>query len=41
MLSYTPITDLIRHSDDPDSGDYYRALRVSDRSLVQQLGAAE
>jgi PAS domain-containing protein len=41
MLSYTPVTDLVRHSDDPDSGDYYRALRGSDRSLAQQLGAAE
>jgi PAS domain-containing protein len=41
MLSYTPVTDLVRHNDDPDSGDYVRALRGSDRSLVQQLGAAE
>jgi PAS domain-containing protein len=41
MLSYTPVTDLVRHNDDPDSGDYYRALRGSDRSLAQQLGAAE
>jgi PAS domain-containing protein len=41
MLSYTPVTDLVRHSDDPDSGDYVRALRGSDRSLAQQLGAAE
>jgi PAS domain-containing protein len=41
MLSYTPVTDLVRHSDDPDSGDYYRALRGSDRSLAHQLGAAE
>ena len=41
MLSYTPVTDLVRHSDDPGSGDYYRALRGSDRSLAHQLGAAE
>ena len=41
MLSYTPVTDLVRHNDDPDSGDYYRALRGSDRSLAHQLGAAE
>ena len=41
MLSYTPVTDLIRHSDDPGSGDYYRALRGSHRSLARQLGAAE
>jgi len=39
MLSYTPVTDLVRHNDDPASGDYVRALRVSDRSL--ELGAAE
>jgi PAS domain-containing protein len=41
MLSYTPVTDLVRHNDDPGSGDYYRALRGSDRSLAHQLGAAE
>jgi hypothetical protein len=41
MLSYTPVTDLVRHSDDPDSADYYRALRISDRSLAHHLGAAE
>jgi PAS domain-containing protein len=41
MLSYTPVTDLVRHDDDSASGDYVRALRGSDRSLAQQLGAAE
>ena len=41
MLSYTPVTDLVRHSDDPGSADYYRALRGSDRSLAHHLGAAE
>ena len=41
MLSYTPVTDLVRHSDDPGSGDYYRALRGNYRSLAQHLGAAE
>ena len=41
MLSYTPITDLIRYSDDPGSGDYYRALRGNHRSLAHQLGAAQ
>jgi PAS domain-containing protein len=41
MLSYTPVTDLVRHNDDPDSGDYVRALRGSDRSFAQHLGAAE
>ena len=41
MLSYTPVTDLVRHSDDPGSADYYRALRGSTRSLARHLGAAE
>jgi hypothetical protein len=41
MLSYTPVTDLVRHSDDPDSAGYYQALRGSDRSLAHHLGAAE
>lgn len=41
MLSYTPVTDLVRHSDDPGSADYFRALRGSTRSLARHLGAAE
>ena len=42
MLSYTPITDLVRHSDDPTSADFYRALRGgSDRHFARQLRAAE
>jgi PAS domain-containing protein len=41
MLSYTPVTDLVRHSDDPGSAEYYRGLRGSTRSLAHQLGAAE
>ncbi|WOH67429.1 PAS-domain containing protein [Bradyrhizobium sp. BWA-3-5] len=41
MLSYMPVTDLVRHSDDPGSADYYRALRGSRRSLAHHLGAAE
>ncbi|KRR18392.1 hypothetical protein CQ14_30065 [Bradyrhizobium lablabi] len=41
MLSYTPITDLVRHTDDPGSAEYYRTLRGSYRNLAQQLGAAE
>jgi PAS fold len=41
MLSYTPVTDLVRHSDNPGSADYYRALRGSHRSLARHLGAAE
>lgn len=42
MLSYTPVTDLVRHTDDPGSADYYRALRGgSERSLARHLRAAE
>ena len=40
MLSYTPVTDLVRHTDDPASIDYYRTLR-RDRSLARHLPAAE
>ena len=35
MLSYTPVTDLVRHSDDPARADYYRSLRRSPRSLAR------
>ena len=42
MLSYTPVTDLVRHTDDPADADYYRSLRGSrDRGLARHLGAAE
>jgi PAS domain-containing protein len=42
MLSYTPITDLIRHSDDASSAEFYRSLRGGgDRGLARQLRAAE
>ncbi len=41
MLSYTPVTELVRHSDDPASADYYRSLRGSDRGLARSLRAAE
>ncbi|CAN7446875.1 PAS-domain containing protein [Bradyrhizobium sp. LjRoot220] len=42
MLSYTPVTDLVRHTDDIGNADYYRALRGgSDRSLARHLRAAE
>jgi len=27
MLSYTPITDLVRHTDDPARADHFRAMR--------------
>jgi hypothetical protein len=42
MLSYTPLTDLVRHTDDPARADYYRSLRGGgDRSLAGHLRAAE
>jgi PAS domain-containing protein len=42
MLSYTPVTDLVRHTDDPAGADYYRSLRDGgDRGLVGHLRAAE
>ena len=42
MLSYTPVTDLVRHTDDPFSADYYRSLRGGgDRELARHLRAAE
>src|SRR4051812_6476178 len=42
MLSYTPVTDLVRHADHPADADYYLALRGGgDRALVRHLRAAE
>jgi PAS domain-containing protein len=41
MLSYTPVTDLIRHSDDPADTEYYQALRGGERDLSRALRAAE
>ena len=42
MLSYTPITDLVRHTDDPAKADYYRSLRGSgNRGPSRHLRAAE
>ena len=41
MLSYTPVTELVRYSDDPASAEYYRALRGGDRGLARSLRAAE
>jgi PAS domain-containing protein len=42
MLSYTPVTDLVRHTDDPAKADYYRSLRNSgNRGLARHLRAAE
>jgi PAS domain-containing protein len=42
MLSYTPVTDLVRHTDDPDRADYVRSLRGgSERAQAPPLHAAE
>jgi PAS domain-containing protein len=41
MLSYTPVTDLVRYTDPPSSADYYLSLRGSDHGLARQLRAAE
>jgi PAS domain-containing protein len=42
MLSYTPVTDLVRHTDDPASIDYYQSLRGGgNRGLIRYLRAAE
>ncbi|MFB9267007.1 PAS-domain containing protein [Bradyrhizobium erythrophlei] len=42
MLSYTPVTDLVRHTDDPANAEYYRSLRGgSVRNLARHLRAAE
>src|ERR1700726_4399824 len=41
MLSYTPVTDLVRHTDDPAKAEHYRSLRGSGRGFVGQLRAAE
>ena len=42
MLSYTPVTDLVRHTDDPAIADVYRSLRGGrNHAPVQPLRAAE
>jgi PAS domain-containing protein len=42
MLSYTPVTDLVRYGDDAASAEFYRSLRVGgNRGLARQLRAAE
>ena len=42
MLSYTPVTDLVRHTDAPSRADYYRALRdPTGRKLIRYLRVAE
>lgn len=44
MLSYTPVTDLIRHNDDAAARDYYLALREGDvfsGNVAARMHAAE
>ncbi|MCK1714766.1 MULTISPECIES: PAS-domain containing protein [unclassified Bradyrhizobium] len=42
MLSYTPVTDLVRHTDAPSRADYYRSLRdPTGRRLMRYLRVAE
>jgi PAS domain-containing protein len=42
MLSYTPVTDLVRRTDDPARAEYYRSLRRGrDRDSGRALRAAE
>ncbi len=41
MLSYTPVTDLVRHTDDPAKADYYRSLRGGGGDRGRDLPAAE
>lgn len=42
MLSYTPVTDLVRHTDAPARADYYRSLRdPQGRKLIRYLRVAE
>lgn len=42
MLSYTPVTDLVRHTDAPSRAGYYRSLRApTGRGPIRYLRAAE
>src|SRR4051812_7628991 len=41
MLSYTPVTDLVRHTDRLSDADYLLSLRGRDRALANHLRAAE
>jgi PAS domain-containing protein len=41
MLSYTPVTDLVRHSDPPARAEYYRSLRKGQRPPFPDKRAAE
>jgi PAS domain-containing protein len=41
MLSYTPVTDLVRHTDPPGKAEYYRSLRKGPRPFFPDRRAAE
>jgi PAS domain-containing protein len=41
MLSYTPVTDLVRYSDPPARAEYYRSLRKGLRPPFPDKQAAE
>jgi PAS domain-containing protein len=41
MLSYTPVTDLVRYTDDPASAEFYRSLRRGAHVIGPHLRAAE
>jgi PAS domain-containing protein len=41
MLSYTPVTDLVRHTDPAASAEYYRSLRKGQRPPFPDRRAAE
>src|SRR5882762_8222939 len=41
MLSYTPVTDLVRHTDAPGKAEFYRSLRKGQRPPFPDKRAAE
>ena len=41
MLSYTPVTDLVRHGDAPGKAEFYRSLRKGRRPPFPDKRAAE
>lgn len=41
MLSYTPVTDLVRYSDRPENAEYLRSLRMGPRPFFHDKRAAE
>jgi len=41
MLSYTPVTDLVRHTDPPGKAEFYRSLRKGQRPPFPDKRAAE